>query len=147
MDKRNYTNHLTCNEIKIDDPFWNKVIGTVRENMIPYQYLALQDKIESAEKSYCIENFKKAAEIVRQLKNGQVPQTYPVDKWHYDESNTDDKAFHGWVFQDSDVYKWIEAVGYSLINHLTMNWRIRQNSTLTLYAQLSLKTAILTRCT
>ena len=29
MDKRNYTNHLTCNEIKIDDPFWNKVIGTV----------------------------------------------------------------------------------------------------------------------
>lgn len=117
MDKRNYTNHLTCNEIKIDDPFWNKVIGTVRENMIPYQYLALQDKIESAEKSYCIENFKKAAEIVRQLKNGQVPQTYPVDKWHYDESDTDDKAFHGWVFQDSDVYKWIEAVGYSLINH------------------------------
>ena len=41
---------------------------------------------------------------------------YPTDKWYYDETNAEPAAFHGWVFQDSDAYKWLEAVAYSLIN-------------------------------
>ena len=33
-----------------------------------------------------------------------------------DPKHLDDK-FYGFVFQDSDFYKWIEAVGYSLTQH------------------------------
>lgn len=101
---------LPLEKVKIDDPFWNGFIELVRKEVIPYQYEALHDRIEGAEKSYCIENFIKA-----ERSDGSVK--YPVDKWCYDESNADKNAFHGWVFQDSDAYKWIEAASYSLVNH------------------------------
>ncbi len=96
--------------VKLDDPFWNKITELVRREVIPYQYEALHDRIEGAEKSYCIENFIKAAKADGSKK-------YPVDKWCYTDENTEEGAFHGWVFQDSDAYKWLEAVAYSLINH------------------------------
>ncbi len=117
MNRNNHSKHIALKQVKINDSFWNNICETVRNNVIPYQYLALQDKIEDAEKSYCIDNFIKAANVVSNLNNGIEVETYPVDKWYYDEKNADEKAFHGWVFQDSDVYKWIEAVGYSLQNH------------------------------
>lgn len=112
-----FTKHLSINDVKINDPFWNTISELVRTNVIPYQYLALQDKIEGAEKSYCIENFIKAGKIAEEIKQGILPPVYPADKWVYDDTNADSNAFHGWVFQDSDVYKWLEAVGYSLQNH------------------------------
>lgn len=86
---------------KITDEFWHRYRELVRTQMIPYQWDVLNDaadiKIERErnddsipnEKSHAIENFKVAAG----LKEGT----------HY-----------GWVFQDSDVYKWLEAVAYSL---------------------------------
>lgn len=117
INKDNYSAHIKLNNIKIDDPFWSRKIELVRTEVIPYQYEALNDRIDGAEKSYCIENFIKAGEIVRAIKQGKAVPVYPADKWHYDDNNSDSGAFHGWVFQDSDVYKWIEAVGYSLINH------------------------------
>jgi hypothetical protein len=117
MNSNNFSKHLRLNDVKINDEFWNKIISKVDSNVIPYQYLALQDKIEGAEKSYCIENFIKAGKVCDEIKKGITPKVYPVDRWHYDESNCDENAFHGWVFQDSDVYKWIEAVGYSLQNN------------------------------
>ena len=109
--------HITLKNIKIDDPFWNGIIDLVRKEVIPYQYEALSDCVNGAEKSYCIENFKKAGAVVSALKKGETPPVYPVDKWQYTDDNCDENAFHGWVFQDSDVYKWLEAVGYSLTNH------------------------------
>lgn len=109
--------HLTIKDVKINDEFWNNIIETVRNSVIPYQYLALQDKIEGAEKSYCIENFKKAKLVKDKLNAGEETTKYPTDKWCYDDRNSDANAFKGWVFQDSDVYKWIEAVGYSLQNN------------------------------
>ena len=39
-------------------------------------------------------------------------ETLPEDPAH-----PDDDKFYGFVFQDSDFYKWIEAVGYSLTQH------------------------------
>lgn len=117
MNSKNFSKHSEINTVKIDDTFWNKVFETVRKNVIPYQHLALQDKIDNAEKSYCIENFIKAGKVCEDIRKGIEPATYPVDRWQYDENNSDQNAFHGWVFQDSDVYKWIEAVGYSLQNH------------------------------
>lgn len=117
MNSNLFSKHISNNRVKINDAFWNEKIELVRREVITYQYLALQDKIEGTEKSYCIENFIKAGKIVRKIKNGEKVPIYPVDKWQYDEKNSDKNAFHGWVFQDSDVYKWIEAVAFSLENH------------------------------
>lgn len=116
MEKSDYSNHVKLKNIKIDDPFWSKMLELVRCEVIPYQYEALHDRIEGADKSYCIENFIKAGVVAKALSCGESVPTYPADKWCYDENNSDTNAFHGWVFQDSDVYKWLEAVGYSLTN-------------------------------
>lgn len=40
--------------------------------------------------------------------------TYPTDKWYYDNKNSQENAFMGWVFQDSDLYKWLEAAAYAI---------------------------------
>ncbi len=87
--------------IKIKDEFWLHYRELIRTEMIPYQWNVLNDTIQITiererdddaipnKKSHAIENFKIAAGITK----GR----------HY-----------GWVFQDSDVYKWLEAVAYSL---------------------------------
>ena len=90
------------NKINITSEFWSRYRNLVRTEMIPFQWNVLNDtagiKIEKErlndegipnEKSHAIENFKIAA--------GRAEGT------HY-----------GWTFQDSDVYKWLEAVAYSL---------------------------------
>lgn len=77
------------NDVRIDDAFWGKYTGLVTKEIIPYQWRALNDEVAEAEASHCIENFRVAAG----LKEG---------------------TFHGWVFQDSDLAKWLEAVAYSL---------------------------------
>ena len=116
MNTRVFSNHISLNKIKINDPFWNKKTELVRREVIPYQYEALHDRIEGAEKSYAIENFIKAGKTVAKIRNNEAIEVYPTDKWHYSDDNCDENAFHGWVFQDSDVYKWLEAVGFSLSN-------------------------------
>ena len=116
MDKNLFSNRLKLNSITLTDDFWLEKSELVRREMIPYQLSALNDNVEGSEKSYCLENFKKASIIVENMKKGVKPPKYPADRWHYDES-APKNAFHGWVFQDSDVYKWLEAVAYSLVNH------------------------------
>lgn len=117
MNANLFSNHIQLKNTVIDDSFWNKIRELVRTQVIPYQYDALHDRVEGAEKSYSIENFIKAGEVIKALYREREVPVYPTDKWHYDDKNTPEGAFHGWVFQDSDVYKWIEAVGYSLANH------------------------------
>ena len=80
---------LDLRNVKIEDSFWNKYTKLVTKQIIPYQWEALNDRIEGAEPSYSIENFKVAAG----LKEG---------------------IFHGFVCQDTDLAKWLEAVAYSL---------------------------------
>ena len=117
MNKEDFSKHIELKNIRISDPFWSRIIDIVREEVIPYQYEAFNDRIEGAEKSYCFSNFRKAAKIAEALREGKKTPHYPVDKWQYTDENCDENSFHGWVFQDSDFYKWIEAVGYSLSNH------------------------------
>ncbi len=116
MDKSAFSKHIDLKNITIDDPFWSRKTELIRREVIPYQYEALHDRIDGAEKSFAIENFIKASKIARALKNGEAVPVYPADRWHYPEEGTPADAFHGWVFQDSDVYKWLEAVGYSLLD-------------------------------
>lgn len=75
--------------VNIKDDFWGEYIRLVQDVVIPYQYEVLHDKAPGAEPSHAIANF----EIAAGRKKGE---------------------FYGWVFQDSDVAKWLEAVGYSL---------------------------------
>ena len=82
-------NVLPLNKVKVDDFFWNKYTRLVTDQIIPYQWEALNDRVEDAEPSHCIKNF----EIAAGLRKGE---------------------FEGAVFQDTDLAKWLEAVAYSL---------------------------------
>lgn len=82
-------NSLNLKNISIHDPFWSKHVDLVRNAIIPYQWEAMNDRIPDAESSHCLENF----EIAAGRKTGE---------------------FYGAVFQDTDVAKWLEAVGFSL---------------------------------
>lgn len=80
---------IDLRNIRIRDQFWGRYTGLVTKEIIPYQWKALNDEVEDAEPSYCISNFQIAAGE----KQGE---------------------FKGWVFQDTDLAKWLEAVAYSL---------------------------------
>lgn len=77
---------------KMTGEFWQQYQKVVEESVIPYQWRALNDQLEDTEPSHAIENFRLAAG----LQEGE---------------------YYGMVFQDSDVYKWLESVAYSLRNN------------------------------
>ena len=77
---------------KIQDGFWSAFRDTVIREGIPYQWRALNDEVKDAEPSHCMRNFRIAA-------------------------GRESGAFKGFVFQDSDVAKWLEGVAYSLRWH------------------------------
>ncbi len=79
-------------KINIQDPFWSRHVDLVKDVIIPYQWDAMNDRIPDAEPSHCLENFKIAAG----RKTGE---------------------FYGAVFQDTDIAKWLEAVGFTLASH------------------------------
>ena len=104
------------NAVRITDSFWSEKIKLIKNEVVPYQWRALNDEVEGAAKSYCLRNFRLAAEAIKKRSNGETVPVYPTDKWEYNESNSEPDSFLGWVFQDSDLYKWLEAVGYLLQN-------------------------------
>ena len=57
MNKQNFSNKIAVSNIILTDPFWSKKAELVRTEVIPYQFEALHDRIDGAEKSYSIENF------------------------------------------------------------------------------------------
>src|SRR5699024_10612799 len=82
--------------IKINDPFWKRYFELIRNEMITYQWNVLHDRENiiidkerddeniPSEKSHAIQNLRIAADL-------------------------DEGDHYGWLFQDSDVYKWLEA--------------------------------------
>jgi uncharacterized protein len=76
-------------KVVLRDAFWSKYEKLIREVAIPYQWSTLNDEDSSAEPSHAIRNFRIAAGLEK-------------------------GGFYGFVFQDSDVYKWLEGVSYSL---------------------------------
>lgn len=83
---------VAASGVSITDPFWKNYMELVRNHVIPYQWEALNDRIPGAEPSHCIHNFSVAA-------------------------GREKGEFGGFVFQDSDLYKWLEAAAYSLMWH------------------------------
>jgi hypothetical protein len=94
----------------------------VRNEVIPYQWDALNDKVEGAAPSFCMRNFKVAGKLNLEKKEKGEAFKAPVYTFRgfealpEDPEHLEDK-FYGFVFQDSDFSKWIEAVGYSLTQH------------------------------
>lgn len=80
---------LALQRIRLTSPFWARYQALVREVVVPYQWEALNDRLPDAEPSHAIANLRIAA-------------------------GREQGAFQGMVFQDSDVYKWLEAVAYLL---------------------------------
>lgn len=89
MEPLNKSIPILLKDAHISDPFWSTYINLVRDVVIPYQWEALNDRIPNAEPSYAIKNFRIAAGI-------------------------EEGTYKGVVFLDSDLAKWLEAVGYSL---------------------------------
>nr|WP_138753040.1 beta-L-arabinofuranosidase domain-containing protein [Paenibacillus sinopodophylli] len=87
---KKYTKPVSLKQVQITDQFWNYYIDLVRDVVVPYQWDAINDRIEGAERSGAVSNFKIAAG----LEKGD---------------------FYGYVFQDTDVAKWLEAVAYLLV--------------------------------
>lgn len=123
MERGYFSRPVDLKRVQIQDAFWGREQELVRKEVIPYQWEALNDRIPEAAPSYCMRNFKVAGRLMREKKEkgaGFVAPTYtfrgfealPEDKEH----PAPDK-FYGFVFQDSDFSKWIEAVAYSLTNH------------------------------
>ena len=84
----------------LTDAFWSRYHTLIKDEMIPYQWSVLNDEADitidkerdddfiPSEKSHALENLRIAA--------GQ-------SKGHH----------YGWLFQDSDVYKWLESAANS----------------------------------
>lgn len=83
---------LNLKDVAIHEGFWGKYVQLVRNTVIPYQWEALNDRIPDAEPSHSLRNLRIAA-------------------------GEEEGQFGGLVFQDTDPYKWLEAVGYSLAVH------------------------------
>ncbi|SFL55653.1 hypothetical protein SAMN03159341_107118 [Paenibacillus sp. 1_12] len=80
---------VSLKQVTIKDSFWSTRERNVAETVVPYQWDALNDAIPGAEPSHTIDNFRIAA--------GDTEGDY-----------------YGMVFQDSDLGKWLETVGFVL---------------------------------
>ena len=87
---------IMFNSYKSSDGFINHYQKLIHDVVVPYQYEILNDRIPGAEKSHAIQNFVNAGKVLRGEDGGD--------------------GFYGWVFQDGDVAKWIEAASYVLAN-------------------------------
>ena len=77
-------------DVRIEAGLLSDVARKVMDIVIPYQWEILNDRVEGAAPSRCVRNFKIAA--------GEA-----------------EGEFEGYVFQDSDLAKWLEAAAYSLM--------------------------------
>ena len=122
MDKKRYSKPLSLRSVQVTDDFWKKEMELVRKEVIPYQWNALNDQVEGAAPSFCMRNFKIAGKQNQERKaQGESYQeaSYTFRGFEALPENPEhlEDKFYGFVFQDSDFYKWIEAVGYSLTQH------------------------------
>lgn len=121
MDSKNFSNGVGLDRVQVTDAFWKKEIGLVRDTVIPYQWEALNDRVADAQPSYCMHNFKVAGAInqKREQEADYVQPVYTTNGfcvWPENPGKPEEK-FYGFVFQDSDFAKWIEAVAYILCQY------------------------------
>lgn len=90
MEKKEFAVSLNGGNYRVTDAFYSRLRRLVKDQVIPYQWEALNDRVEGADRSGCIHNFKVAA-------------------------GKEEGEHYGCVFQDSDLFKWMEAAAFSLM--------------------------------
>lgn len=80
---------LELRNIQITDKLFGEYARKVSEKIIPHQWKILNDQLEDTDPTYCIQNFRIAAKELEGERKGVV-------------------------FQDTDLYKWLESVAYCL---------------------------------
>ncbi len=122
MEIKTVSKAIKLQNFKVDDPFWKNEMELVRKEVIPYQWEILNDRVKEAAPSFCMRNFKIAGKLMREKREKGTAFEEPkytfrgFEALPEDMDHLEDK-FYGFVFQDSDFSKWIEAVAYSLANH------------------------------
>ncbi|HPZ16296.1 MAG TPA: glycoside hydrolase family 127 protein [Sphaerochaeta sp.] len=76
--------------VKVTDPLFSHYVELISTVVIPYQWEILNDRVEGAAQSHCLENFRIAAGL-------------------------SEGSYYGQVFQDTDLYKWLEALAFCLM--------------------------------
>lgn len=123
MNTKTFSHPLDLQAVRITDDFWRREMELVRNNVIPYQWDALNDQVPDAAPSWCMHNYRAAARL--QQRKATAGKAFKAPTFTFrgfealpeDPAHPDPDAFYGFVFQDSDFAKWIEAVGYSLAQH------------------------------
>ncbi|MDE7210167.1 MAG: glycoside hydrolase family 127 protein [Lachnospiraceae bacterium] len=121
MDTAKFSNPLSLRSIKVTDDFWKKEMELVRTEVIPYQWNALNDNVAGAAPSFCMKNYQLAADLNARKK---ADPSYEQPVWTTsifnlvpEDINNREERFYGFLFQDTDFTKWVEAVAYSLTQH------------------------------
>ena len=122
MNPLQFSTPVDLHDIKVSDSFWRREMELVRNNVIPYQWDALNDRVPGAAPSWCMHNFRAAARLQHRKTTDKtfIPPVYTATGFETSPASpeeADPDAFYGFVFQDTDFSKWIEAVGYSLAQH------------------------------
>ena len=123
MNKQVFSTPIDLKKVTVADPFWLRAMELVRKEVIPYQWEALNDRVPDADPSWCLRNFRVAGHMMaeqRRLGAQYIPPKYANRGFQAlpeDPAHPEDDKFYGFLFQDSDFHKWIEAVGYSLTQH------------------------------
>jgi uncharacterized protein len=92
MDDIKISRTVPLKNVRITDAFWSGYQELISRTVLPYQWDVINDKIKDIEPSHAVRNFR----ITAGLEEGE---------------------FYGFVFQDTDVAKWLETLSYSLINY------------------------------
>lgn len=122
MSEKKGNEPISLRNFTVQDAFWKEKMELVRKEVIPYQWEILNDRVEDAAPSFCMRNFEVAGRLMKEKREKGAEfiepeytfrgfESFPKDMDHLEEK------FYGFVFQDSDFSKWIEAVAYSLMNH------------------------------
>lgn len=75
--------------IRVHDPLFGRYADVIAQELLPYQWEVLNDRVPGVEPSYCVRNFRIAAGELNQERLGAV-------------------------FCDTDAYKWLEALAFCL---------------------------------
>ncbi|MCR5527397.1 MAG: glycoside hydrolase family 127 protein [Lachnospiraceae bacterium] len=96
--------------IRITDELFGQYAGRIGEKILDYQWKILTDELEGSEPTYCIENFRIAA----------------------GEKQGERK---GVVFQDTDLYKWLESVAFSIAGGMAGDFEEKADRVIELIAK------------
>lgn len=110
-----FTKEPDISKVRVTDNFWKQRMELVRTKVLPYEWDALNDRIEGAASSHAVANFKLAAKLTKEHRVGTIKAGSVRTEQGQAVSSGEENGFEGFVFQDSDIAKWLETVAYTLM--------------------------------